>query len=103
MTFDPIPVAHNQWLIAVPAEGGGVAGPIVNITKINVVETRLNRDPARTLQRLRRRRGSVEHFVGRMERREMQRDIPPQFSCHPLRQRRQFLIRVISFLESVKL
>ena len=94
MTFDPIPVAHNQWLIAVPAEGG-VAGPIVNITKINVVETRLNRDPARTLQRLRRRRGSVEHFVGRMERREMQRDIPPQFSRHPLRQRRQFLIRVI--------
>src|SRR6516165_12504283 len=94
MTFDPIPVAHNQWLTAVWAEGG-VAGSIVNITKVNVVETRLNRDPARTLQRLRRRRGSVEHFVVRMERREMQRDIPPQFSRHPLRQRRQFLIRVI--------
>ena len=77
VTVNLIPVPHNQALVAVRTEGS-VPVRVVNIAKVNVIETGLSCDLTRAPQGVGRRRGRVEHPVGRMERREMQRNVSPQ-------------------------
>src|SRR5512143_3848233 len=73
VTLNLIPVSHNQALVAVRTEGS-VPVRVVNIAKVNVVETGLSCDLTRAPQGFGRRRGRIEHPVRGMERREMQRD-----------------------------